>query len=30
MPKEGVKVNADTIYLNQFIKDAGNGIFKGP
>lgn len=27
--KEGVKVNADTIYLNQFIKDAQNGIFKG-
>lgn len=27
--KEGVKVNADTIYLNQFIKDAQKGIFKG-
>ena len=27
--KEGVKVNADTIYLNQFIKDTKAGIFKG-
>ena len=27
--KDGVKVNADTIYLNQFIKDAHKGIFKG-
>lgn len=27
--KEGVKVNADTIYLNQFIKDTKAGIFQG-
>lgn len=33
LPKEykekGVKVNPDTIYLNQFIKEAQNGKFKG-
>lgn len=27
--EQGVKVNPDTIYLNQFIKEAHNGRFKG-
>lgn len=27
--EEGVKINPDTIYLNQFIKYVRNGIFKG-
>ena len=27
--KEGIRVNGDTIYLNQFIKETRKGTFKG-